>query len=137
MKSAQIRSYFWSVFSRIRTEYGPEKTPYLDKFHTALIAEAGQYEFLGKIATHFTHFHLLTSPSQMKIFIYSTYLFLLQLPPCLTILILINHISSWKITSPPHLILINHISSWKSKIKHMGVDITYFFSRCKNFTNKT
>ena len=29
MKSAQIRSYFWSVFSRIRTEL----TPYLDTFH--------------------------------------------------------------------------------------------------------
>ena len=25
-----------------------------------LIAEAEQYQFLGKIATHFTHFHLLT-----------------------------------------------------------------------------
>ena len=25
--------FFWSVFSRIQTEYGPEKTPYLDTFH--------------------------------------------------------------------------------------------------------
>ena len=57
MKSVQIRSYFWSVFSRIRTEYGdlfkygvisgpyfpvfglntgkygPEITPYLDTYH--------------------------------------------------------------------------------------------------------
>ena len=51
MKSVQIRSYFWSVFSCIRTEYlsvfspnaekygldtekyGPEITPYLDTFH--------------------------------------------------------------------------------------------------------
>ena len=24
----------WSVFSRIGTEYGPDKTPYLDTFHT-------------------------------------------------------------------------------------------------------
>ena len=46
--SVQIRSFFWSVLSRIRTEYGeilrtvfspnaekygPEKTPYLDTFH--------------------------------------------------------------------------------------------------------
>ena len=42
--SVQIRSFFWSVFSRIRTKcglsvfsrsvgkYGPEKTPYLDTF---------------------------------------------------------------------------------------------------------
>ena len=43
VKSVQIRSFFWSVFSRIWTEfsvfslgagkYGPEKTPYLDTFH--------------------------------------------------------------------------------------------------------
>ena len=26
-------SFFWSVFSRSRTEYGAEKTPYLDTFH--------------------------------------------------------------------------------------------------------
>ena len=25
--------FFWSVFSRIRTEYGPGKTLYLDTFH--------------------------------------------------------------------------------------------------------
>ena len=25
--------FFWSVFSRIFAEYGPEKTPYLDTFH--------------------------------------------------------------------------------------------------------
>ena len=29
MKIAQIRSVFWSVFSRNWTEYGPEKIPYL------------------------------------------------------------------------------------------------------------
>ena len=45
VKSVQIRSFFWTVFSRIRTEYGdlrfnsntgkygPEKSPYLDTFH--------------------------------------------------------------------------------------------------------
>ena len=46
LKSAQIQSFFWSVFFHIRTEYvtilqtitnagkyGPEKTPYLDTFH--------------------------------------------------------------------------------------------------------
>ena len=46
VKSVQIRSFFWPLFSRIRTEYGeilsifssnagkyePEKTPYLDTF---------------------------------------------------------------------------------------------------------
>ena len=34
VKSVQIRSFFWSVFYRIQTAYGPEKTPYLDTFHT-------------------------------------------------------------------------------------------------------
>ena len=39
MKSVQVRSFFWSVFSRIWTDaenagkYSPEKTPYLDIFH--------------------------------------------------------------------------------------------------------
>ena len=49
VKSVQIRSFFWSVFPRIRTEYeylsvfspnagkhGPKKTPYLDTFHAAI-----------------------------------------------------------------------------------------------------
>ena len=44
VKCDQTRSFFWFVFSRIRTEYGemfspnagkygPEKTPYLDTIH--------------------------------------------------------------------------------------------------------
>ena len=41
VKNVQIRSFFCSAFSRIRTEYGfshgPEKTPYLDTFHTVPI----------------------------------------------------------------------------------------------------
>ena len=55
MESAQIQSFFWSVFSDIRTEYerysvsllfslnagkyGPEKAPYFDFFHAALVQE--------------------------------------------------------------------------------------------------
>ena len=42
-KSVQIRRFFWSTFSRSRTEYsphpgkyGPEKTPYLDTFYAVL-----------------------------------------------------------------------------------------------------
>ena len=31
-KSVQIRSFYWSVFSRIWAECGPEKTPYLNIF---------------------------------------------------------------------------------------------------------
>ena len=48
VKSVQILSFFWSVFSNIRTEYGetlrispgkygPEKTPYLDTFHSEVL----------------------------------------------------------------------------------------------------
>ena len=33
VKSVQIRSYFWSVFSPNTGKYGPEITPYLDAFH--------------------------------------------------------------------------------------------------------
>ena len=36
VKSVLIRSFFWSVFSRIRPEFGPVKTTYLDTFHTML-----------------------------------------------------------------------------------------------------
>ena len=40
VKSVQIRSFSWSVFSRIWTKYGkngPEKTPYLVTFHTVFL----------------------------------------------------------------------------------------------------
>ena len=46
----------------------------------------------------------------MKIFMYSTYPFLLQHRPC-----------------PPTVLLKNNIYSWKSKLKHTGVDIKCFF----------
>ena len=45
VKSVQIRSFFWSVFFRVRTDwifisnagkYGPEKTLYLNTFHVVL-----------------------------------------------------------------------------------------------------
>ena len=45
VKSIQIRSFFWSVFSRIRTEYGPEKTPYLDTFHAVSIFFGADLEY--------------------------------------------------------------------------------------------
>ena len=35
MKSVEIRSYFWSLFSPNRWEHGPEITPYLNTFHAA------------------------------------------------------------------------------------------------------
>ena len=56
VKSVQIRSNFWSVFSRIWTEYGylsvfspnagkygPEITPYLDTFQAVKIFSDQQY----------------------------------------------------------------------------------------------
>ena len=39
VKSVQIRSYFWSVSSRVRTEYGPEITPYLDTLSLRIQSE--------------------------------------------------------------------------------------------------
>ena len=35
MKS--IQNFFWSVFFCIQTEYGPEKTLYLDTFHAVCV----------------------------------------------------------------------------------------------------
>ena len=59
--NAQIRSFFWSVFSPIRTEYGdlywkygPEKNPYLDTFqamHSVRKIKRSQNTFLKKFAT--------------------------------------------------------------------------------------
>ena len=40
IKSVQIRSFFWYVFSHVWTEYRKirtKKTPYLDTFHTVVI----------------------------------------------------------------------------------------------------
>ena len=36
VESVQVRTYFWSVFSCMRTEYGPEITPYLDTFYAVI-----------------------------------------------------------------------------------------------------
>ena len=36
VKSVQIQSFFWSVFSPNTGKYGPEKTPYLDTFHAVI-----------------------------------------------------------------------------------------------------
>ena len=44
VKSVQIRSFFWSVFSRIQTEYRPEKTPYLKNFHAVFYVTILQNE---------------------------------------------------------------------------------------------
>ena len=41
VKNVQILSYFWSVFSRIWTEDGPEITPYLDTFHAVYLFKIG------------------------------------------------------------------------------------------------
>ena len=37
VKSVQIKSFFWFVLSLNAGKYGPEKTPYLDTFHTVLL----------------------------------------------------------------------------------------------------
>ena len=65
VKSVQIRSFFWSAFSRIRTEYreilrenagnagkyGPEITSYLDTFHAVIIHFIGLDIFFDLLLT--------------------------------------------------------------------------------------
>ena len=63
VKRVQIRSFFWSVFSRMRTEnvgkYGPEITPYLDTFHAVDVSVCDlEHVFLSWIAKLLTHFML-------------------------------------------------------------------------------
>ena len=47
MKSVQIRSFLWSIFSPNAGKYGPEKTPYLDNFNavcqSSCVTETGIY----------------------------------------------------------------------------------------------
>ena len=79
-----------------------------------LTAGAGQYQFLEK-NYHPIHLFSLTAHSHSNegFYIYFTH-------PSLP-------------TPPP---FINHTISWKSKLKHMGVDITYFFQDAKSSLTK-
>ena len=45
VKCVQIRSFFWSIFFRIRTEHGPEKTPYFETFHAVKNTDITQGDF--------------------------------------------------------------------------------------------
>ena len=74
VKSVQIRSFFWSVFFRIRTEYGdlpwisiftpnagkygPEKCPYLNTFHTVTTQKLTWKYFLSLWADTMALIHL-------------------------------------------------------------------------------
>ena len=58
VKIIQIRSFFWSVFSRIRTEYGPEITPYLDTFHALVIHK---------------HSHIFVSSAKTATYVYNRF----------------------------------------------------------------
>ena len=54
LKSFQIRTFFWSVFSRIRTECGPEKTAYFDTCY----AELPNTKFLELLLLYTKSLHL-------------------------------------------------------------------------------
>ena len=67
VKSVQIRSYFWFVFSCIRIEYGdlrnpntgkhgPKITPYLDTFHAVLVTEIRIIKRIFNTASSFNKF---------------------------------------------------------------------------------
>ena len=86
---------------------------------TLLQEEMGQYQFLGKIATHFPRFHLLTPPLKWRFLCIPHTPFYYKPHHC-----------------PPTVLLINNIYSWKSKLKHTGVDIKCFFVN-KFFVNET
>ena len=58
VKYVQIRSFFCTVFSRIWTEYGPEKTLYLDTFHSVIFI--GRFEVSKEIQAKIS-FRLITS----------------------------------------------------------------------------
>ena len=45
VKSVQIRSCFWSVFSPNAGKYGPEITPYLDTFHAVSVLDNFKYKW--------------------------------------------------------------------------------------------
>ena len=45
----QMRSFFWYAFFRIWTEYRPEKTPYLDTFHSVIFFQNTSGRLLLKI----------------------------------------------------------------------------------------
>ena len=83
-----------------------------DVLSVTLLLEEGGGEgavpILRKNCRPFPRFPFINTSSQMKIFIYFTYPFLLQLPP-------------------PTALLINHMYSWKSELMHTGIDITCFF----------
>ena len=74
---------------------------------TLLQEGVGQYQFLGKIATHFPHFHLLTPPLKWR------FLYISPTP--------------FYCNCSSTVLLINKIYCWKSKLKHTGVDIKCFF----------
>ena len=82
MKSVQIRIFFWSVFPRIRIEYGqivfspnagkhgPEKTPYLDTFHAANIFHKMIYTSISikQEKSHFFFLKVISTKNHSKIF---------------------------------------------------------------------
>ena len=76
MKSVQIRIFFWSVFSRIRAEYGkknrPKKTPYLGNFHAVI----WQYATMQPCDKHYVYSIIyLMDFVQNWIFITSCYIY--------------------------------------------------------------
>ena len=61
MESVQIRSFFQSVFSRTRSEHGPEKSAYVDTFHPVTI-----YTHLNSITEFEYKYLLLHTPTLYK-----------------------------------------------------------------------
>ena len=55
-KKCPNTEFFWSAFSCIWTEYGPEKTPYLDTFQAVVFSRIRtESKILSKILSEKTH----------------------------------------------------------------------------------
>ena len=134
VKSVQIRGFFWSVFSRIRTEYGSEKTPYLNTFHSARIR---LYTCDHGIFTVWCIYDALVSFAVLAIIFYMYLLKLdLNLPIYLCawsyLLLLLLLLSLLFVT----LTLIRHIDWYELELEKCILLIWFFFSTILSTRNK-
>ena len=60
VKSFQIRSFFWSIFSPNARKYGPEKTPYLDTFHAVIYLKLRLTKYLSIKEQNYNLYSILT-----------------------------------------------------------------------------
>ena len=67
MKSVEIRSFFWPVFSPNAGKYGPKETPYLDTFDAVTIMYVNKKENRIKFIIIAEYYLELWTPETMKL----------------------------------------------------------------------